>query len=100
LASWRLYVATVAYDGAGTTITLYRGAGGAAAAELVDQESLPGVRFHNPSGTHASQIGGSSLGSGGDCNRQFFYQGRIDDVRIYTRALSPPEVNALLNEVP
>ena len=97
LADWRLYVATVAYDGADTTIRLYRGAGGGSAVTLVEELVVPGVRFTNPSTTDVAQIGGSMFGPDQDCGAD--YQGRIDDVRIYSRALSVPEINALLNEV-
>lgn len=98
LSDWRLFIGTVAYDGSDTTLRLYRGSGGGSTVTLIDEQVLTGEHFQNPSTTDLTQIGGGLDGSETDCSGAN-YTGRIDDVRIYDRALSLPEMNALLNEV-
>ncbi len=98
-ALWTFYAATVAYDGTDTTLRLYRGSGTDSAVSLIDEEVVAGHQFTNPNPATHAFIGGTDAPSGPDdeCNRS--YRGRIDDSRVYNRALSIAEINALLNEV-
>lgn len=95
-SDWTFYVATVADDGTATTVTLYRGSGGGGAATVVDSAVVPGATFSNPDPSGRLWIGGS----GEECDTgSQGYAGRVDDVRVFDRALSMAEINALLNEV-
>ena len=100
---WRFYAVTVAYDGADTTLRLFRGADsnpddGSFNPNLVevDQQTLAGVQLSNPNPADPWQIGGNDSGNS-DCSGT--YRGRVDDVRIYPRALSQAQIQFLYDEV-
>ncbi|MCZ6683938.1 MAG: hypothetical protein O7B26_12225 [Planctomycetota bacterium] len=105
---WTFYAATVRREGADTRLRLYRGDGanlGMPNVSLVQQVAemvVPGVVITNPNAGTAWQIVQehsdfgpvpSAMGTGGQP-----MDGRIDDVRVFDRALVEFELNALFNE--
>lgn len=97
-SDWTFYVATMSFDGVDTTLQLYRAAGGDDVVESVvlDAVVVPDVQFVNPDSMASWAVGGDGTS---DCTGSSGYEGRIDDVRIYDRALNEAEINALLQEV-
>lgn len=106
--NWTFYAATVVREGAGSRLRLYRGDGanlgvpGMSAVQQIAELVLPSKVFSNPNGASDWQIVRehdlfgpvpAALGTGGNP-----FQGRVDDVRIYDRALVLVELNALFNE--
>jgi prepilin-type N-terminal cleavage/methylation domain-containing protein len=77
LNTWQYVVGTFSYASGTTTLTLYING---------IQAGPPNVAsFGSSLGNYGAQIGGNS------------YQGFIDDIRIYNRALSASEIQALYN---
>ena len=108
-SDWTFYAATVRREGNDSRIRLYRGDGanlGAPGMSLVQQVGadliVPGVVFTNPNAATDWQIVGENAAFGPvpsaeDTNGSPF-QGRVDDVRVFDRALVEVELNALFNE--
>jgi len=108
-SDWTFYAATVRREGNDSRIRFYRGDGanlGMPGASTVQQVGgdlvVPGVVFTNPNPAANWQIVGENNGFGPvpaaqDTNGSP-YQGRIDDVRAFDRALVEVEINALFNE--
>ena len=108
-ANWTFYAATVIREGANTRLRLFRGDGanlgvpgmslvGNPVAELL----VPNVVITNPVPNADWQIVGDHNGFGPvqevSAPGGQPMDGRIDDVRIYDRALVEVELNALFNE--
>ncbi len=108
VTNWTFYAATVRREGADTRIRLYRGDGAnwrvpnMSAVSQVAEMIIPGVVITNPNAAADWQIVGNHNsfgpvqevdGSSGDP-----FEGRLDDVRVFDRALVEVELNALFNE--
>ncbi len=106
--NWTFYAATVRREGAGSRIRLYRGEGAnlgvpsMSAVQQIAELVLPNTVFSNPNGASDWQIVRehdlfgpvpAAIGTGGNP-----FQGRVDDVRIYDRALVLVELDAVFNE--
>ena len=108
-SDWTFYAATVRREGNDSRIRLYRGDGanlGMPGMSTVQQVGgdlvVPAVVFTNPNPSANWQIVGENNGFGPVPSAQDTngspYQGRIDDVRAFDRALVEVEINALFNE--
>ncbi|MDP2385356.1 MAG: LamG-like jellyroll fold domain-containing protein [Bacteroidota bacterium] len=53
----------------------------------------------DPGTSLANGPGSLTIGSGGAFNTTYYMNGKLDDIRIYNRALDSMEVNAIANEV-
>lgn len=108
LSNWTFYAATVRREGNDTRIRLYRGNGadwgmqGMSLASQVAELVIPGVVITNPNaagdwqivGNH-NQFGPVAEATGSSAEP---FEGRLDDVRVFDRALVEVELNALFNE--
>jgi hypothetical protein len=92
LDEWVFAAGVVAFDGASSTITLYRD------GELVAQET-EGLAFNNP-GACRFYVGGPdrNLDCSGTTGSSRTIGGLVDDVRVFDRALSAGEIEALYRE--
>lgn len=52
----------------------------------------------NTSSSFENGTGDLTIGSGGGYNATYYMSGKLDDIRIYNRALDSAEVNAIFNE--
>lgn len=108
VTNWTFYAASVRREGTDTRIRLYRGEGanwGVPNMSTVSQVAemvIPGVVITNPNAAANWRIVGNHNAFGpvqqvsGSNDSPF--EGRLDDVRVYDRALVEVELNALFNE--
>jgi len=90
---WTFFVVTAAFDGASTAVKLYRD------GKLVAQASVAGNLGASPSAPTliGNQTGGPGVPHPG---RARDFQGKLDDLRIYNRALSESEIAVLYAQAP
>ncbi len=92
-AGWTFYAVTVTRSGSSSTAKLYRGSDGGTLSEVASQTASGD--YSNPAQDESNlYVGGHSDSLGTDD----FYQGQLDDVRIFDRGLTQGELDALFRE--